>query len=181
MHSATSFGEASATADCGSTCHRVSSRTPGALSLPTLVMCGEKTTVPDRRVTEILRDHIPQCRYELIPGRTIQENPDLVRRAVRAMAEAVHFYKTNKDPVVKIMQKYSRGPDRKFFEEVYDSSSALLVEDTYPTTEGLKNTLEIQASIDPKAAKAKAEDFVELRFVDELKKSGFIQKLYGKR
>jgi pimeloyl-ACP methyl ester carboxylesterase len=37
-------------------------------SLPTLVMCGEKTTVPDRRVTEILRDHIPQCRYELIPG-----------------------------------------------------------------------------------------------------------------
>ena len=37
-------------------------------SLPTLVMCGEKTTVPDRRVTEILRDHIPRCRYELIPG-----------------------------------------------------------------------------------------------------------------
>jgi pimeloyl-ACP methyl ester carboxylesterase len=31
-------------------------------------MCGEKTTVPDRRVAEILRDHIPQCRYELIPG-----------------------------------------------------------------------------------------------------------------
>ena len=38
------------------------------LSVSTLVMCGDKTTVPDRRVTEILRDHIPQCRYELIPG-----------------------------------------------------------------------------------------------------------------
>jgi pimeloyl-ACP methyl ester carboxylesterase len=38
------------------------------LLLPTLVMCGEKTTVPDRRLTEILRDHIPQCRYEVIPG-----------------------------------------------------------------------------------------------------------------
>jgi lipase len=38
------------------------------LSLPTLVMSGDKTTVPDRRVTEILRDHIPRCRYELIPG-----------------------------------------------------------------------------------------------------------------
>ena len=44
----------------------------------------------------------------------------------------------------------------------------------------LKNTLEIQASLDPKAANAKAEDFVDLRFVDELKKSGFIEKLYGK-
>src|SRR5262245_4599938 len=38
------------------------------LSLPTLVVCGEKTTVPDRRLTEILRDHIPRCRYEVIPG-----------------------------------------------------------------------------------------------------------------
>jgi pimeloyl-ACP methyl ester carboxylesterase len=38
------------------------------LSLPILVMSGEKTTVPDRRVTEILRDGIPQCRYALIPG-----------------------------------------------------------------------------------------------------------------
>ena len=38
------------------------------LSLPILVMSGEKTTVPDRRVTEILRDGIPQCRYAIIPG-----------------------------------------------------------------------------------------------------------------
>jgi len=38
------------------------------LSHPTLVLCGEKTTVPDRRVTEILRDHIPRCRYKIIPG-----------------------------------------------------------------------------------------------------------------
>ncbi|HEU4344431.1 MAG TPA: hypothetical protein VFU31_22990 [Candidatus Binatia bacterium] len=113
--------------------------------------------------------------------RIIRENPDMVQRMVKAMAEAVHYYKNNKDPVVKIMQKYSRGPSRTFFEEVYDSNKALLVEDTYPTIEGLKTTLEIQASLDPKAAKAKAEDFVDLRFVDELKKTGFIEKLYGKR
>jgi NitT/TauT family transport system substrate-binding protein len=111
----------------------------------------------------------------------IRENPDLVQRLVRAMAEAVHYYKNHKDPVVKIMQKYSRGPTRAFFDEVYDSNLGVLVEDTYPTIEGLKNTLEIQATIDPKAAKAKAEDFVDLRFVEELRKSAFIEKLYGKR
>ena len=37
-------------------------------ALPTLVLRGENTTVPDRRVAEILRDHIPLCRYEIIPG-----------------------------------------------------------------------------------------------------------------
>jgi hypothetical protein len=39
----------------------------------------------------------------------------------------------------------------------------------------------VQSSWDPKAAKAKAEDFVDLRFVDRLRSSGFIDKLYGRR
>jgi len=47
--------------------------------------------------------------------------------------------------------------------------------------EGLRNTLEVQASWDAKVAKAKAEDFVDLRFVDQLKSSGFIEKLYGRK
>lgn len=38
------------------------------VQFPTLVMCGEKTTPPDRRVTEILREHIPRCQYTIIPG-----------------------------------------------------------------------------------------------------------------
>ena len=53
------------------------------------------------------------------------------------------------------------------------------MEDTYPTVEGLNDTLAVQANWDPKAAKVRAEDFVELRFVDNLEKSGFLEKLYG--
>jgi hypothetical protein len=47
--------------------------------------------------------------------------------------------------------------------------------------EGLKATLEVQALTDTRAAKAKVDDFVDLRFVDELRKNGFINKLYGRR
>jgi hypothetical protein len=54
------------------------------------------------------------------------------------------------------------------------------VEDTYPTLEGLKQTLDIQSITDPRAAKAKPEDFVELRFVDEMKKARFVDKLFGR-
>ena len=111
----------------------------------------------------------------------IRENPDMTRRMVKSMAEAVHYYKTHKEEVIKIMSKYTRGQSESILEEAYTAYRELLVEDTYPTLEGLKNTLEIQASLDPKAAKAKAEDFVDLRFVDELKKSGFIDQLYGRR
>src|SRR5499433_899971 len=133
-------------------------------------------------VIDMAKLNIPfQFNCTVATRQTVRENPDMVQRLVRAMAEAVHYYKNNKEPVVKIMQKYTRGPSRTFFEEVYDSNKVLLVDDTYPTLEGLKNTLEIQASLDPKAANAKAEDFVDLRFVDELKTSGLIEKLYGKR
>lgn len=114
-------------------------------------------------------------------GKMIRENPDAARRMVKAMAETVYYYKTRKEDVIKIMQKYTRGHSRQILEEIYASYSDLLVEDTYPTVEGLKNTLEIQATFDPRALKAKVEDLVDLRFVDELKKTGFVNKLYGRR
>jgi len=113
-------------------------------------------------------------------GRMIRQNPDTVRSMVKAMAEAVYYYKTQKEDAIKIMQKYTRGQNRAALEGTYAAYRELLVEDVYPTLEGLKNTLEIQVSLDPKAAKAKVDDFVDVRFVDELRKTGFIDSLYGR-
>ena len=133
-------------------------------------------------IMDMAKLNIPfQLTCTVTSKKMIRENPDTVRRMVKSTAETVHYYKTHKEQVVKIMQKYTRGQNRQVLEEVYASYSELLVEDTYPTIEGLKNTLEVQASWDPRAAKAKGEDFVDLRFVDELKKAGFIDKLYGRR
>jgi NitT/TauT family transport system substrate-binding protein len=111
----------------------------------------------------------------------IREQPDAVRGMVQAIAEAIHFFKTRKEESIKIMSKYTRGPSRTILEGAYSAYSQLFVEDTYPTLEGLRNTLEIQSSWDPKAAKAKVEDFVDLRFVDQLRSTGFIEKLYGRK
>jgi hypothetical protein len=79
------------------------------------------------------------------------------------------------------MQKYTRGLPRDVLEGAHAANSELMVEDTYPTIEGLKQTLEVQALIDARATKIRAEDVVELRFVDELKQSGFVEKLYGRK
>ena len=111
----------------------------------------------------------------------IREQPDSVRGMVEAIAEAIHFFKTRKEESIKIMSKYTRGPSRTILEGAYAAYSQLFVEDTYPTLEGLRNTLEVQSSLDPKAAKAKAEDFVDLRFVDHLRSTGFIDRLYGRK
>lgn len=38
-----------------------------SIRCPTLVLCGAETTSPDRRITEILRDTLPDCEYALVP------------------------------------------------------------------------------------------------------------------
>jgi hypothetical protein len=78
------------------------------------------------------------------------------------------------------MSKYTRGQQRSVLEGSWIAYKELLEEDTYPTLEGLKDILAVQANWDPKAASAKVDDFVDLRFVDQLKKSGHIDRLYGR-
>lgn len=113
-------------------------------------------------------------------GKTIRERPKMVETMVKALANAVHFFKTNKKESIRIMAKYTRGASTEVLEGSWAAYSELLEENLRPTLTGLNDTLAVQATWDPKAAKAKAEDFVDLRFVDDLNKSGFIEQLYGR-
>jgi ABC-type nitrate/sulfonate/bicarbonate transport system substrate-binding protein len=141
---------------------------------------GEKMGM--RVIIDMAKLNVPfQFNCSVTTRKKIREEPDEVRRLVWTMAESIHFFKTRKEESVKIMQKYTRGLPREILEGAHTANSALLVEDTYPTLDGLKQTLDVQALTDPRATKFKAEDFVDLRFVDDMKKSGFVDKLYGRK
>jgi NitT/TauT family transport system substrate-binding protein len=131
-------------------------------------------------IIDMAKLNIPfQFSCTVASGKTIRERPETVEKMVKAMANAVHFFKTNKKETVRIMAKYTRGAKPHVLEGSWAAYSELLEENLYPTLEGLSDTLAVQATWDAKAAKAKARDFVDLRFVDNLKKSGFLAKLYG--
>ncbi len=53
-------------------------------------------------------------------------------------------------------------------------------ETPYPTPEGVKTLLDDMISRNPKVSEANPRDFVDLSFVKELDRSGFIKKLYRK-
>jgi NitT/TauT family transport system substrate-binding protein len=110
----------------------------------------------------------------------IQARPQTVENMVKSVADGVHFFKNNKEQAIKIMAKYTRGQKKAVLEGSWVAYKDLLVDDTYPTLEGLNDTLAVQASWDPKAAKAKAQDFVDLRFVEKLRQSGFLDKLHSR-
>ncbi len=147
----------------------------------TVVTEGEKIQAEKaglRTIIDMAKLKVPfQFNCTVTTRKKIRENPDEVRRVVLAMTESIHFLKTRKEESIRVMQKYTRGLARDVLEGAWAANAETLADDGHPTLEGLKQTLEVQALTDPRAAKAKVEDFVELRFVDEMKKSGFVEKL----
>src|SRR5687768_3041313 len=139
---------------------------------------GEKAGM--KLIVDMAKLKIPfQFSCTVTSRKLIREQPKTVEAMVKAMADAVHFFKTNKKETIRIMAKYTRGAKPNVLEGSWLAYKELLEEDLVPTLEVLNDTLAVQASWDPKAANAKAEDFVDLRFVNDLQKSGFLAKLYG--
>jgi NitT/TauT family transport system substrate-binding protein len=110
----------------------------------------------------------------------IRENPDLVRRYMRAYTEAIHYYKTHKEETIKVMRKYSRLDDRRVLEDAWDWHAKVMPEAPYPPADGYQLVLHDIAEKNPKAAQANVKDYIDTRFVKELEDSGFIKGLYRK-
>jgi NitT/TauT family transport system substrate-binding protein len=139
---------------------------------------GEKAGM--KVIVDMAKLKIPfQFTCTVTSGKLIRERPKVVEAMAKAVAEAVYVFKNNKRETIRIMAKYTRGAKPNVLEGSWVAYKELLEEDTQPTLEGLKDTLAVQADWDPKAATAKAEDFVDLRFVNNLKRSGFIDRLYS--
>jgi hypothetical protein len=57
---------------------------------------------------------------------------------------------------------------------------AILPEVPLPTPDGVKTLLDDMAPKNARAAAANPKDFVDLSFVEEMERSGFVKQLYGK-
>jgi NitT/TauT family transport system substrate-binding protein len=109
----------------------------------------------------------------------IKSQPDLVRNFMKGYVEGIHYYKNNRRDSIAILQKYLKVDDMDALTEIYEDIGLTLVpEKPYPTLKGIQTILQELASKDPVAATAKAEQFVDLRFLAELDRSGFIDRLY---
>ena len=106
-----------------------------------------------------------------------RDNPEFVRRYLRAYVEAIRYFKTNKDDTIRIMRKYSRLEDRKILEEAWDWHTKFMPDAPYPPAEGYQLVLQDMAEKNPKAAQANVKDYIDTRFIKELEDSGFIKNL----
>ena len=112
--------------------------------------------------------------------RFIREHREVVAQFMRALTAAIHRFKTDKAISLKIMQQYIKNRDPKVLEETYRVYALqYLPKAPYPTRNGVKTILDSFAdSTIPDAKKSDAEAFIDISFVQELEKSGWIDRLY---
>ncbi len=110
----------------------------------------------------------------------VRSHEDEVRRVVRAVVEAIHDAKTNREAALAVMKKYLHIQDRDALEDAYD---AFVVKQfpraPYVQPAALQTIFDLAAARDPRARTADPQGFVDMRFVREIEKSGIIDQLYA--
>ena len=114
----------------------------------------------------------------------IRVNRETVVKYVKSQIEAVHFAKTDREAGIKILAKYLKQlKDRELLEQSYDISVAdhMLPRKQFPSRAGIQTILDELAERNPKVRQAKPEDFIDIRFVQQLDDNGYIDQLYERK
>ena len=102
----------------------------------------------------------------------------LLLKFTRAMIEAIHFNKTNKEESKAIWAKNLRINDPEGLERAWRTYTAAYPDNLLPTPDGVKTMLDDLAPRDPKAAAADPRLFVDASLVREVEATGFVKQLY---
>jgi NitT/TauT family transport system substrate-binding protein len=108
----------------------------------------------------------------------VDANQEAARRFAKGYAEGIAVAKQNKAMAEKYIGLYTKNTDADLLNESYLLSVPLMKQVPYPPLQVVKEI--ITKSTAPEAKNAKAEDFIDTRFMKELDDNGFIAKLYNK-
>ena len=108
----------------------------------------------------------------------IKTKRPMVSRFARAMTEAIHLVKADKEGTKSIIGKFTRLTDPEGLERTYKNYTSVLLDVPYADPAGIKTLLDDMAPKNPKAAAADPKSFVDASFVQEMEASGFIKQLY---
>ncbi len=103
-----------------------------------------------------------------------------VAAMVKSTAEAIAFELQSPKETMEIIGKYTQTTDQALLQETYDTLVPYLNKVPLPKAEQVAAALALLEITTPKAKGADPKQFVDVSFVEELQKSGFIDALYKK-
>lgn len=112
-----------------------------------------------------------------VPTSMIKTQRETVRNLLKGYIEGIAIFKTRPETVLPIL-KEAGIRDPRLAKTVYEKIAGSLREYPVPEPRGMQAALNSLTS--PKARGAKAESFMDTSLIEEIKKSGFIDRLYGR-
>jgi ABC-type nitrate/sulfonate/bicarbonate transport system substrate-binding protein len=103
----------------------------------------------------------------------------LVIAVMQGFVETIHLFKTRPDVIVPLLQRYLNIDDRKAAEQLYAFHVPLFQKSPRPSFPGMQTLRDVLAKKYPAAAALKETDIADSSFIDELERSGFIDRLYA--
>ncbi len=123
---------------------------------------------------------LPQVAVSFITRRSlIARSSPIIAQFMRAMAEAAKILHTDKETTFKVLAKYLRVDDRKILEAGYNAEIKALEPRMELKLDALQAILDDIAPTDPRAKSVRAQELFDRRYLDEMEKSGFFDKLWG--
>jgi NitT/TauT family transport system substrate-binding protein len=108
--------------------------------------------------------------------RYIDKNRNDVQRFVRAYVEAVHYFKTEREETISILERRFAGLPRDEVAFLYDDVRDLLLDLPMPSDEAIHAVAERET--EPGAPVQPPSDFVDRSFLLAVEQSGLLQQLY---
>jgi ABC-type nitrate/sulfonate/bicarbonate transport system substrate-binding protein len=114
-----------------------------------------------------------------VSGDLIRRRPDIIDRFMRAYVRAIHRARADRDSTIKTLAKYTTVTDGVLLSKTYDFYMTKVLERApYINMHGMQNALDDVARTVAAAKNAKPEQFVDVRFLDRIEKSGLLKELY---
>lgn len=125
---------------------------------------------------------IPQVATSFITRRPlIARQSQTLARFMRAMAQAAKILHTDRDFTYKVLAKQLRVQDRKILDAAYNDEIKVLEPRLELKMEALQAIFDDVAQVDPRAKKVRSQDVVDLRYIEEMEKSGFFAQLWAEK
>lgn len=131
-------------------------------------------------IVDIAAMKIPFAATVLVSARnTVERKQAELAKFTRAYAEAMHYFITNAEGTAQIVAKYTKVEERELNSHAIASESTAMERTLQVDPKGIELILQLIGKTVPQALSAKAEEFYDPRFFNELRDSGFLKKLWG--
>jgi NitT/TauT family transport system substrate-binding protein len=112
----------------------------------------------------------------VVSGALLKTQRENVRKFLEALTETIYIFKTKPDAAMAVLRESNSDP--QVARPLYERLAKAMAEYPVPEPKGIQTALDFLSN--PKARGVRAEEFMDTSLMEEIKKSGFIEKLYGR-